>query len=54
VNREAGQQHDWNRMPRQSLLEAFRGIQVFDLAYDEAVIPNDGTVYKPEIGLSCI
>jgi hypothetical protein len=54
VNREAGQQHDWNRMPRQSLLEAFRGIQVFDLAYNEAVIPNDGTVYKPEIGLSCI
>ena len=51
ADREAGQQHDGDRMTGNSLGQALRCVGIFDLAESERIVTHDFGVSKGDISL---
>lgn len=54
VNCEAGQQHDRNGMPCESLLQAIWSVDRLDLCNRQAVAAGDYAVHKTKVGMGSI
>lgn len=51
---KASQQHDGNRVARQTFAEALRHAVILDLTDGEAVVAQQGIAVQTEVGLSCV
>jgi len=52
--RQAGEQHDRDRMACQPFPQAFRSIGIFDLTDREAVVADDRAIDQAQVSLCCV